>query len=111
MPGPLFHQTGVATCMHQTGVISFVPTNQRVRVLGMSVAVASDVFSVAGCVFTLPNGTPHPCVLATLAPAARVQIMGSPAVVTVGPTVTRAADQVPQGIVTHSANQPRVTAL
>jgi hypothetical protein len=58
----------------------------------------------------LPNGTPHPCVLATLAPAARVQIMGSPAIVTVGPSICRAADQVPQGVATHTANQPRVIA-
>lgn len=112
MPGPLYHVGGVATCPHVTGQIAFAPTNSRVMVMGAPVAVATDQFMITGCPFTLPGTPPvyHPCVIATLAPSARVKVMGAPAIVTLGPSVCRAADQAPQGPAVHSANQTRVVA-
>ncbi len=112
MPGFLFHEGGVATCPHMAP-ISFTPTNPRVRVSGLRVATMADVYTVSGCAFQVPvpGGTkPQPCVIATLAPSARVLINGVPAVISVGTTLCRSAEQIPQGPATISVVQGRVVA-
>jgi hypothetical protein len=112
MPGFLFHESGVATCPHQAP-ISFTPSNQRVRVNGLRVATMADIYTISGCPFQvpIPGGTkPQPCVMATLAPAGRVLINGVPAVINVGTTICRSAEQIPQGPAVISVVQGRVTA-
>lgn len=113
MPGFLFHEGSVATCPHQAS-LSFRPTNQRVRVSGLRVATMSDIYTVSACPFQVPVGLgtkPQPCVVATLAPAPRVLINGAPAVVNVGTTVCRSAEQIPQGPARITVVQGRVASL
>jgi hypothetical protein len=113
MPENLFHLGAVAQCTHG-GPISFTPTNTRVFVNAMAVATTQDIFKVAGCPFQIPVGAgtkPQPCVIAQLAPAPRVLINGSPAVLNLGPSVCRSVEQIPQATVIVSTNQTRVSTL
>ena len=110
MPGFLYHVGATAICPHG-GQISVVPTNSRVLVNGAPVAVMADAFPIAGCVFTLPNGKPQPCVTARfLAPAARVLVNGQPALVQTSTGLCQSAEQIPQGPPSIVATQTRVVA-
>ncbi len=77
MPGYLFHVGAIMTCVHPPGTATIpVPTQPRVLVSGMPVAVAADRFVVAGCALT-PAGTP--CTTITWAHySARVKVLGQP---------------------------------
>ena len=113
MPGFLFHHTAPAQCPH-LAPITFTPSNTRVLVSGLPVAVSVDVFSVKGCPFQVPVGAgtkPQPCVLATLAPASKVLVNGSPAILSVGPSVCRSAEQIPQGPAAIAGTQTRAVAI
>ncbi|MBN1875891.1 MAG: hypothetical protein JXA33_16835 [Anaerolineae bacterium] len=112
MPGFLFHNGGVAQCPH-AAPLTFTPSNTRVLVNMMSVATAADVFTISGCPFQIPIGTgtkPQPCVVATLAPAAKVLVNNSPAILNVGSSVCRSAEQIPQGPAAITSTQTKVVA-
>lgn len=113
MPGNLFHSGAVAQCPHG-GPLTFTPSNTRVLVSAMPVATAADVFTIGGCPFQVPIavGTkPQPCMMATLAPAAKVLVNGSPAIVSVGLSICRSAEQIPQGPAMILTTQTKVIAL
>ena len=55
MSGPLFHVGAVAMCPHG-GQVTTISADTRVLVSGMPVALATDQFIVAGCVFTVEPG-------------------------------------------------------
>jgi hypothetical protein len=112
VPGLLFHSGAVAQCPH-AGPLTFTPSNTRVLVSAMPVATAADVFTISGCPFQIPVGAgskPQPCVIATLAPAAKVLVNGSPAILSVGPSVCRSAEQIPQGPALITSTQTKVVA-
>jgi hypothetical protein len=115
VPGYVVHQNAAMTCMHG-GAVSVAPVQTRVLVSALAVATVPSQLTVAGCVFTLPNGTPHPCVLVKWAnPASRVTVMGQPALLQAPPTgsgngVCQAADQAPQGVPNVATVQQRVIA-
>lgn len=110
MPGPLFHQGNTTLCPHG-GSVQDIPTTPRVLVSGLPVALMGDVYPIAGCAFTLPSGTPHPCVMANwITPAVRVFVMGRPAMLQTSAGLCVAPDQAPQGPPGVVANQPRVIA-
>jgi hypothetical protein len=82
---------------------------------GQPAATATNVFTVAGCPFTIPPGKPQPCVLVRWTmPAARVLILGQPALLQtppgpgVGAGMCFSPEQLPQGPPVVSAMQPRV---
>lgn len=111
MPGFLFHFGNPAMCPHG-GQVSTVPGNPRVKVAGQPVATMADQFPIAGCAFTLPSGTPHPCVTVRwLAPAARVLAGGQPVILQTSAGLCHAADQVPQGAPIVMPGQPRVRGI
>jgi hypothetical protein len=114
MPGPLLHVSATINCPHG-GQASIAPTNQRVKVGGMSVALVSDVTTVAGCPFQIPIGTgtkPQPCVkVQWLVPATRVKVLGQPVLLRTSSGLCQSAEQIPQGAPVVAATQPRVTGM
>jgi hypothetical protein len=110
MPGFLYHVAATAICPHG-GQVSVVSANTRVLVNGLPVALVSDNFPVAGCVFTIPGPKPQPCILARfLVPAARVLVNGQPVLIQTSSGLCQSAEQIPQGPPTIVATQTRVMA-
>ncbi len=108
MPTPLFHVGASAICPHG-GQVSTISTNARVLVAGAAVATMADTCTVAGCAFTVPPGKPQPCVrVQWLVPAARVLVMGQPALLQGSTGLCLSAEQIPQGPPTVVTTQPRV---
>jgi hypothetical protein len=111
MPGHLFHVGAQAMCPHG-GQISTTSANVRVKVSGQFVATSADASLIAGCVFALPNGTPHPCVkVQWLVPAARITINRQPALLQTSTALCVAADQAPQGAPQVTVAQKRVKGI
>lgn len=111
MPGFLYHVGASAICPHG-GQVNTVSSNVRVMVSGQPVATFADTSLVAGCVFTLPNGKPQPCVkVQWLTPAARVMVGGQPALLQTSPGLCQSAEQIPQGPPTVIAGQIRVRGM
>ncbi len=110
MPGPLYHVGAQAICPH--GVpITVVSTNTRVIASGQPVATMGDIFTIAGCPFTIPGPKPQPCVIAKfLTPATRVLVNGQPAIIQTSSGICQSAEQIPQGPPTIIATQPRAIA-
>ncbi|MGH8082009.1 MAG: hypothetical protein ACREP7_15655 [Lysobacter sp.] len=119
MPGFMLHATAAMTCQHVTGQCTIAPVQGRVLVSGQPVATippGAPTIAVAGCVFTLPNGKPQPCVTVKWTmPTTRVLIMGLPAMVTPGPGpgpgLCQSVEQIPQGAPIVGAMQARVFAM
>lgn len=108
MPGPLIQTGATITCPHG-GQVSNVPTNTRVLAGGMPLATSADTFLVAGCAFTVgPN--PSPCLTVQwIAPAVRVTLSGTPALIQTSVGLCQNPAQVPQGPPVVAATQPRVS--
>src|SRR5262245_21712196 len=115
MPGLLMHAGATIQCPHGVPA-QLIPTQPRVLVSGMPVALMTDQIVATGCPFTVPPGKPQPCVLAKwLMPSTRVLVNGSPAMVLPspgpGPGLFQSADQIPAGPPIVSAVQTRVIAM
>lgn len=115
MPGFLLHAGAVVQCPHGAPA-QIIPTQPRVTVTGMPVALISDKIIATGCPFTIPPGKPQPCVLATwLMPSTRVTINGVPAMVVAspgpGPALFQSADQIPNGPPIVGSVQTRVIVI
>jgi hypothetical protein len=115
MPGLLMHAGATVQCTH-AGPANIIPTQPRVLVNGMPVALMTDQMVVAGCVFTVPGPKPQPCVLVKwLMPSARVLINGQPAMLIPapgsGPALCQSVEQIPQGPPIVSVVQTRVIAM
>jgi uncharacterized Zn-binding protein involved in type VI secretion len=109
------HAGASVQCTHG-GPANIIPTQPRVLVTGMPVALMTDQIVVAGCAFTIPGPKPQPCVLVKwLMPSARVLINGQPAMVIpapgTGPGLCQSAEQIPQGPPIVGTVQSRVIAL
>jgi hypothetical protein len=111
MPGYLLTVSSTLMCPH-AGQISIVTTNNRVTLGGQPAVVQPDTYIVGGCPFTLPSGTPHPCILAKwLVVATRVRIGGNFAVLQDSTGLCQAADQAPQGPPSIVVTQIRVKGM
>lgn len=78
MPGFLLHQGATVLCLHGGQAMPTAP-NPRVKVGGQPIVTQSAPYTVAGCPFTTPAGTPNPCVTAQWVTAAtRVRAGGMP---------------------------------
>lgn len=110
MPGPLFHVGAVAMCPHG-GQVQTISSNVRVLVSGMPVGTIADQYLVAGCVFNV-SGAPQPCLrVQWLVPAARVMIMGQPAILQFSTGLCLGPTQAPQGPPIVVTTQPRVIGM
>lgn len=114
MPGFLLHTNAGVSCTH--GIPAQIPPLQpRVLVSGQPVATLASQILVAGCPFTIPGPKPQPCVtIKWLMPAARVLVMGQPALLQPAPGtgvgLCQSPEQIPNGPPLVSAVQPRVIA-
>lgn len=110
MPGPVLHVGTTAMCPH-AGTLNIVAASPRVMVSNMPVAVLTDQGLVAGCVFTLPNGKPQPCVTTKwILGATRVLANGQPVLINPVVAICQSAEQIPAGPPVISASQTRVIA-
>jgi len=110
MPGLLVHVGATGLCTHG-GQTSFVTSNTRVLVSAQPVLTVTDMFTIAGCPFTLPTTPPkpQPCVTGRwLVPATRVLVNGQPAIVQSSSSLCQSAEQIPQGPATVTVTQTRV---
>lgn len=115
MPGFFVHLNAPLQCTHAARA-QVAPTQARVLVNGLAVALITDKIAVTGCPFTLPNGKPQPCVQVTwLLPSTRVFINGQAAMVApspgAGPGLCQSVEQIPQGPPVVGPVQNRVFAM
>jgi hypothetical protein len=104
------HVGAVFTCTHlaPATVDSF---NTRVFVNGLAAATALDLYTVKGCMFTLPGPKPSPCVtIDWQAPALRVKINGQAAILATSGGLGVSAEQARQGPAIVNVVQSRVVA-
>ena len=98
-------------CPHG-GQATVVPTNTRVKVDGAFALLPTDVFTIAGCPFTLPGPTPSPCLtIQWQAEATRVKINGTGPLLETSVGLCKAATQAVQGPATVSGVQTKVKAI
>jgi hypothetical protein len=101
----------VLQCPHG-GVVTATTTNTATQAGGALIVRASDTFLIAGCVFTLPSGTPHPCTSVqwvTFSLTNQVQNDNPLTESSVG--LCLAADQTPQGPVLVNYTQTVASGL
>ena len=108
MSGLVLHVGATVLCPH-AGQVSIQSSNTRVKVSGQMVATASDIYTVAGCPFTVPGPKPQPCVTARwVVPATRVRVNGQPVILKTSSGICQSAEQIPQGPPNVTATQTRV---
>lgn len=118
MPGLLLHVGALTQCFHAAPATT-APTQLRVLVSGQPVVTAANLYTVAGCPFTVPVPPPpavkpQPCVrIQWTMMATRVLAGGQPVILGpapgVGAGVCQSIEQIPQGPPTISAMQLRVS--
>jgi len=78
MPGYLLHMGATVLCAHG-GQAQPTVTNPRVKVGGQPIVTQSAPYTIAGCPFTVPPGSPMPCVTGQwVMGATRVRAGGQP---------------------------------
>jgi hypothetical protein len=107
MPGFLLHVGATVMCAHGGQAMPTAPA-PRVKVSSQPVSTQAAPYSVAGCPFVTPGGTPMPCVTAQWTVAAlRVRADGVPVLLQDSQAVT-----VPNGVpLTVTVTQPRVKGM
>jgi hypothetical protein len=110
MGSPVLAQSAVIQCPHGVPAQA-VPSQVRVTINGQPVLTSQDTFPIAGCPFTIPPGTPSPCVqVRWLVPALRVRVSGAPVLLQSSSSLCVAGTQAPQGPAVIAPVSPRVMA-
>ena len=105
----LLTTSSVLMCPHG-GTVTATTTNTRAQAGGGFLVRASDTFVIAGCAFTLPSGTPHPCATVQWVVAAtRSQAVGDFTLTEESVGLCIAPDGAPQGTVLINTTQPQVS--
>ena len=103
----LLDATSMISCTHGARC-THTPSQQRVTLNGIPALTVNDLNTVAACSFTLPNGTPSPCVTVQwIVPATRVTLTAQPALLQSSVGLCKAATQAPQGTPIVSSVQTR----
>jgi uncharacterized Zn-binding protein involved in type VI secretion len=111
MPGFVTHVGATVLCTH-AGQVSIQSGNTRVKVSGQMVATVNDIYTVAGCPFTVPGPKPQPCVLVRwLVPATRVRVNSQPVILQTSTGICQSAEQIPQGPPNIVVTQTRVKGI
>lgn len=101
----------IMQCPH-FGAVQATSGNGKVRVVGDFVLRGSDVFTIVGCPFATPAGTPHPCVsVVWSAPVVRSKAVGDAPLTDSSVGWCLAGDRVVQGTVQTAGVQPSVSGL
>ncbi len=78
MPGFLLHVGATVMCAHGGQAQPTAP-NPRVMVGGQPIVTQTTLYTIAGCPFTVPPGSPMPCVTGQwVSGATRVRAGGQP---------------------------------
>jgi hypothetical protein len=107
MPGYLLTSATQATCPHG-GQVSFMSSQTSVQADGSPVLLASDQATVAGCSFVVGT-VASPCLtIQWLLPATRVQVTGTPVLLSTSVGLCCNPASVPQGPAQLSSYQQKV---
>ena len=110
MGAALLTTSSVLMCPHG-GTVSATSSNSKAKASDFIVR-PSDTFTIAGCPFTLPNGTPHPCMTVQWVKSTlRCKAAGDFALAQDSSGMCLAADQAPQGTVLIQSTQARATGV
>ena len=97
MGAQILNQGCTIQCPHG-GQAQVVPANTRVKVGGSLALLATDTFVISGCPFTVPPGTPMPCVtIQWSAPATRDTVTQTPVLLETSVGLCLNATNAPQG--------------
>jgi hypothetical protein len=111
MGAAILQQGCTIQCPHG-GQATVVAGNTKVKVDGAPALLPSDTFTIAGCPFTLPPGTPSPCVtIQWSAEATKAKINGTGPLLDTSVGLCKAATQAVQGPATVSGAQTKVKAV
>ena len=107
MPGFILHQGASVLCIH-SGQAQPTLTNPRVTVNGMPITLQPAPYTIAGCPFTTPAGSPMPCITANwITAAVRISSNGQPVLL-----LDSQATCIPNGTpLVVVATQTRVTGI
>jgi hypothetical protein len=94
---PILTTASTVMCPHG-GSVSLFTSNALATIGGAPALLLTDVHLVAGCPFTLPSGTPSPCVTVRwLVGATQTRVNGTPVLLQSSVGLCYSALQVPQG--------------
>jgi hypothetical protein len=106
MAGPALTKGSTLQCPHG-GQVQPVPSQARAKA-GDPILTSSDTFTISGCTFTLPSGTPSPCLSVTWL-VADTRVKAGAATLSASSTgLCMNGQNVPQGPVTVVNTQQRV---
>lgn len=106
----LLTTASVMMCPHG-GTVSATSSNTHAKA-GDFLVRPSDTFTIAGCAFTLPSGTPHPCMTVQWVKSAlRCKAAGDFMLAQDSVGLCLAADQAPQGTVLIQSTQTHASGL
>jgi hypothetical protein len=109
--GNLLNTASTLLCPHG-GSVSASSSNSVAKADGAAIVRGSDSFTISGCAFTLPNGTPHPCVrVQWLVTATMLKAAGDLALTADSSGLCLAADSAPQGSVQIANEQMKAKGL
>lgn len=108
MPGHTLTAAATMQCPHG-GQVQAAPSNTRVKG-DAAVLTSADTFTVAGCAFTIPPGTPSPCTTVRWL-VADLRVTAGAATLSDGDSgICLSAANVPQGPVSVVLTQTRVSS-
>jgi hypothetical protein len=108
MSGNTLTISATLQCPHG-GTVQIVPGSPRIKVDGISAALATDAFTISGCPFQLPGPIPSPCVIVQwLVTDLRVKAGGAATLSQSSVGICLSAAHVPQGPVVIVNTQVRV---
>lgn len=111
MTMPMLTTAATVMCPHG-GTVQLSTANSTVTADRAAVCLVSDRHSVTGCPFTLPSGTPSPCVsVQWSAPATRSTVGGAAPLLQTSVGLCVSGAQVPQGPAVVASTQSAVTGL
>ncbi len=85
-----------------------ITSNARANADGSPIVRSQDTFLVSGCPFTLPGGTPHPCMrVQWVQRATRVQVLSDYVLTEASVGLCMAADGAAQGTVMVNSTQTK----
>lgn len=106
----IIEKTATMMCPH-AGQVQAVASITRVTMGGLAPLAKDDTCTIAGCPFTLPPGTPSPCVeIQWLTATTRVKAEGKALLIDSSSGLCKAGTGAPQGSPNVVVTQQRVSA-
>ncbi len=107
----LLTTSSIMMCPHG-GMVQATTTNTKVKTKDGYILRSSDTFVILTCIFTLPSGTPHPCVqVQWVQPALKSQVMSDFTLTEDSVGLCVAGDRAVQGSVLIDYTQSQVSGL